>query len=99
MTEEFKKIIDEDITKCDEQLQSGNMESQSKLHGMLISKYGNIIDGFRDGLHNLFYDNDGKYQKDNIERMKGKLLLFKAMSTKIFMQKVNPESQLITPTK
>lgn len=82
MNEDFKKIIDDDISKCEEEVKSGNKESRGKLHGILVSKYGKIIDGFEDGLHNLFYDSDGKYRKDNLERIKEKLTLFKAMDYK-----------------
>ena len=38
MTENFKKIIDEDIAKCEEEITRGNKESRGTLHGVLISK-------------------------------------------------------------
>ncbi|MBQ7288182.1 MAG: hypothetical protein IJW78_00465 [Clostridia bacterium] len=82
MTEEFKIIIDDDIKKCEDEIINGNKQSRGKLHGILVSKYCSIIDGFEDGLHSLFYDNDGTYRKENLERMKEKLLLFKAMDYK-----------------
>lgn len=82
MTEDFKKIIDEDIAKCEEEITRGNKESRGTLHGVLISKYTKIIDGFAVGLHNLFYDNDGSYRTDNLRRIKEKLILFKAMGYK-----------------
>ena len=44
MTEDFKKIIDEDISKCEEEITRGNKESRGTLHGVLISKYTKIID-------------------------------------------------------
>ena len=82
MTEEFKKFVDEDIAKCEQEICNGNKESRGRLHGILISKYCNIINGFEDGLLSLFYDNDGKYRKENLERMKEKLILFKSMGYK-----------------
>lgn len=82
MTEDFKKIIDEDITKCETELENGNKASRGKLHGVLLAKYGNIIEGFKDGLHSLFYDESGTYCKENLERMREMLLLFKAMEYK-----------------
>lgn len=82
MTEEFKKIIDEDIAACETELKSGNLKNKFALHARLISKYGTIIDGFKDDLRSLFYDDDGIYATENIETMRQKLLLFKAMEYK-----------------
>lgn len=82
MTEDFKKIIDEDIINCENEIKNGNNESLYKLHNTLISKYGKIIDGFKEELLTLFYDNDGQYKRRNIETMKQKLILFKAMEYK-----------------
>ncbi len=82
MNEQFKQIIDDDITKCEEEIKGGDKQSRGRLHGILISKYCNIIDGFEAGLHSLFYDESGTYRKENLERMKEKLLLFKAMEYK-----------------
>ena len=79
MTEEFKRIIDEDINICDTELQNGNKQSRYTFHRRLISKYGNIIDGFKDELRSLFYDESGEYARENIETMRQKLVLFKAM--------------------
>ena len=79
ISEEFKAIIDEDITKCECEIKSGNKESRGILHNRLISKYGKIIDGFKDDLNSLFYDDDGTYRIRNLETMRQKLLVFKAM--------------------
>ena len=76
MTEDFKKIIDEDIINCENEIKNGTNESLYKLHTTLISKYGKIIDGFKEGLLSLFYDNNGEYKRRNIETMKQKLILF-----------------------
>lgn len=51
----------------------------TELHGTLLSKYARIIDGFSDNLHSLFYDEHGKYVKQNLETMRQKLVLFQAM--------------------
>ena len=82
INEEFKRIIDEDISKCEKEVKSGDKRSRGKLHGILVSKFSTIIDGFDCGLRNLFYDDSGEYCKENLERMKEKLLLFKAMDYK-----------------
>jgi hypothetical protein len=82
MLNDFVKIIEEDIKKCDEEIINGNKQSREKLRNFLISKYRAIIDGFDTGLQDLFYDKDGTYCKDNLELMKQKLVLFKAMGYK-----------------
>lgn len=79
MTEEFKRIIDEDIDICTAELHNGDQQSRYTFHQRLISKYGNIIDGFKADLHQLFYDESGAYALENIETMRQKLVLFKAM--------------------
>ena len=79
MNDDFIKIIEEDIKKCEEVLKSGNKATRYELHSTLLSKYGKIIDGFENHLLYLLHDTDGTYVKRNIETMKQKLLLFKAM--------------------
>lgn len=79
ITEEFKAIIDEDITKCDHEIKNGNKQSRGVLHNTLISKYGKIIDGFKNDLRNISYDDSGSYRTQNLETMRQKLILFKAM--------------------
>lgn len=79
ISEEVKVIIDEDIAKCDNEIKSGNKGSRGVLHSTLVSKYGKIIDGFKDDLLSLFYDNDGTSLTRNLETMRQKLVLFKAM--------------------
>ena len=68
MTDEFKRIIDEDIEACEIELKSGSKQSRNVLHTRLISKYGNIIDGFKDNLKSLFYDDSGSYVQQKIEK-------------------------------
>lgn len=87
MTDEFKKIIDEDIEKCKNEIEKGNHDSRGKLHGMLLSKYRNIISGFGTGLTHLFIDDDGSICIENLEIMKEKLILFKAMDYKNLYEK------------
>ena len=82
MTDEFKKIIDEDIEKCEYELKSGNQQSRYTLYSTLMSKYGKIIDGFNDDLRSVVYDSSGNNVKQNVETMRQKLYLFKAMEYK-----------------
>ena len=82
MTDEFKQIIDEDIERCEYEIKNGTKDSRYKLHSTLISKYGKIIDGLKDDLKRLHYDDSGEYRKLNLETMKQKLILFKAMEYK-----------------
>lgn len=92
MTEDFKKIIEEDIAKIEYELKNGEKSSRYKLHTALISKYGKIIDGFDSKLHSLFYDNDGTNCKANLEIMLQKLVLFKSMEFRnIYSQCDNSE--------
>lgn len=79
ISEDFIKIIDKDIEKCNHEISSGNKTSRGELHKTLASKYGKIIDGFNEELKSLFYDDDGTYVKLNLEIMRDKLVLFKAM--------------------
>ena len=79
ITEEFKKYIDEDIAKCEETIKNGNKTDMKNLHATLVSKYGNIIDGFKEDLRSLFYDETGSSVRCNLETMKQKLQLFKSM--------------------
>lgn len=78
-SEGFKSIIEDDIAKCKYEIENGSIESCRVLHRTLKSKYGKIIDGFNDGLLDLFYDSDGIYCKRNLETMRQKFLLFQAM--------------------
>ena len=87
ITEEFKRIIDEDISRCEEEIKKGSKESNGKVHGILLSKYKPIINGFEEGLCDLFYDTNGAYRRENLEYMKEKLMLFKAMDYKNFNEK------------
>lgn len=79
VSKEFMAIIDEDISKCTSEIEKGDKKSRGELHSRLISKYGKIIDGFSNDLSTLFYDDTGEVRKKNLETMRQKLELFKAM--------------------
>ena len=89
VSEDFKKIIDEDIQKCTEVLEKNVFREKEVLHKTLISKYSNIIDGFKNGLYDLFYDEDGANRKANLEIMRQKLVLFKSMGYQNLYAKTN----------
>lgn len=82
ISQEFISIIDDDIALCDNEIKNGNKASRNEVHRRIVSKYQNIIDGFSNGLHNLFYDESGDYCKQNLEIMRQKLVLFKSMGYK-----------------
>lgn len=83
ITEEFKRLIEEDIAKCDEEVANGTMDSNRNYHRLLCAKYTPLIDDFDRRLNNLFYDETGKKCKQNLLIMKERLILFKAMGYKI----------------
>lgn len=82
MTEEFKKIIDGDIEKCEQEVKSGNKISRGNLTSALEAKYNSVIDGFGNGLLDLWFDDDGKCVLENTKILLEKLQLFKAMGYK-----------------
>lgn len=87
---ELIEIIDNDINICEQVIQGSNKYELREVHSRMISKYSNIIDGFADNLQNPFYDEDGKVKKQNMETMRQKLVLFKAMGyTNIFSKELN----------
>jgi hypothetical protein len=94
MREEFITIIDNDIKKCEQELRTGNSGSQSDLLTAIESKYNSIIDGFSEGLHSLWYDDDNSCLKANIEIVKGKLELFKAMEYKNIYKNSTPQVEI-----
>ena len=79
MNQEVKTIVDGDINRCDDVLKGGGFQDLDSLERELKSKYGTIIDGFKDGLYRLHYDNTGQERRKNIAIMKRKLELFRAM--------------------
>lgn len=87
---ELIEIIDNDISICEQVSQGSNKYELREVHSRMISKYANIIDGFADNLQNIFYDENGNIRKQNIETMRQKLVLFKAMGyTNIFSKELN----------
>ena len=90
ISRELIEIIDNDINICDNAAQSGNKDILREVHSRMISKYSNIIDGFADNLQTIFYDENGNVKKQNIETMRQKLILFKAMGyANIFSKELN----------
>ena len=82
VSEELIEIIDSDIKTCELAIQRGNKDELWEVHSRLVSKYSNIIDGFAKNLQSLFYDESGNIKKQNLETMRQKLVLFKAMGYK-----------------
>lgn len=82
MTDEFKKIIDEDIQRGKEIVDKKDTTNCNEFHKMLASKYSAIIDSFDKNLYSLFYDETKRYCFANIKTMVSKLELFKAMDYK-----------------
>ena len=80
MTDEFRKIVDDDIDLCIKTISYGNRVDWETLGQRLMSKYGNIIDGFNDNLiRQPFVEDGGAYLKNNLMTLRQKLELFKAM--------------------
>ena len=79
VSDQLKTIISEDIAKCKYELENGNMDSRLDLYKILVSKYGAVIDGFKDGLSLIAYDDNGEKCKRNLETIRQKLELFCAM--------------------
>ena len=82
VTEELKKIIDDDIELCEEICSGSFSLNVFDVYMRLRNKYSNIITGFCDNLSQPFYDDDNSTKKANLETMRQKLLLFKAMGYK-----------------
>lgn len=87
MTEEFKKIIDNDIVRCEEAL-NGNGDIRT-LFAEMRSKYSPIINDFDKRLKNMYNISD---YFPNIEIMKNKLSLFKAMDYKNSFKETEPQT-------
>lgn len=79
MKESFKAIIERDISRCTDALEHGDKHVWHSLYVELKSVYGPIIDGFCDNLYGVYYDTSGTGAKYNVEIMKQKLELFRAM--------------------
>lgn len=94
MTEEFKKIIEDDIIKCTNEIESGNSETRYELMRRLISKYNSIITDFSNGLHDTWYDEKGTAKLKNIKILMEKLYLFKAMDYKNTFDKTTPQVEI-----
>lgn len=97
MDNDFIEIVDYDISQCEEQIKNGYKEYINELHARLESKYGKIIDGFTDNLHTLFSDGNAQYVKENLETMRQKLVLFKAMGYENKFAKKDDNFVIIIP--
>ena len=82
MTEEFKKIIDDDIKRGKEIVEKRDIANCNQFHKTLISKYSPIIDSFGKNLYSLLCDENKNSCFSNIKTMIEKLELFKAMGYK-----------------
>ena len=90
MTEEFKKIIDEDIRRGKEILETKDIENYCDFQMQLITKYNSIIDSFGENLYNTYYDTDDRLDtRANIVALISKLELFKAMEYQNMREKVD----------
>lgn len=94
MTDDFKKIIEEDIVNCNEQIENGSPETRYELMRKLTSKYDSIITDFSKGLHDTWYDDKGTQKLKNIKILKEKLLLFKAMDYRNSFDKSTPQVEI-----
>lgn len=94
ISKELIKIIDEDITLCEQVIQRSNKAELYEIHTRIISKYSNIINGFSENLQSTFYDETGTAEKRNIETMRQKLVLFKAMGYSNIFEKENQAPQV-----
>lgn len=87
MTEDFKKIIDNDIVRCEEAL-SGKGDIRA-LYTELRSKYSPIITDFDKRLKHMYDISD---YTPNIGIMKNKLTLFKAMDYRNSFNQAEPQT-------
>lgn len=87
ITEDFIKIIDEDIKICEEFKNGLRPLDIEDYHNLLSSKYAKIIEGFNEGLYSTFYDTSNSAKLANIESMRQKLILFKAMGYENYVAK------------
>lgn len=79
ITDDFKRIIDEDIERCKEAIEKSGKADLRYLHHSLLSKYSPVISDFGAHFFSLAYDESGENTRKNIEIIKEKLILFKAM--------------------
>lgn len=79
ITDELVRVINEDIERCEKEYTSGSKESRSLLYHSIVSKYSNVIDGIRDGLFSMNYDENGDKLRKNIKILGEHLVLFRAM--------------------
>ena len=79
MTDDFKRIVDEDIERCKVAIEKCDKADLRYLYHSLLSKYSPVISDFGGHFFSLAYDESGENTRKNIEIIKEKLILFKAM--------------------
>jgi hypothetical protein len=79
ITDDFKRIVDEDIKRCREASENGCKDDLRYLYHSLVSKYSPVIADFNGFFYSLSYDESGENTRKNIRIIEEKLLLFKAM--------------------
>jgi hypothetical protein len=85
MTDEFKKIVDDDIKRGKEIIEKRDVQNCDGFHDLLISKYSPLIESFDENLYSLLYEkNEGLYNAyfANIKMMIEQLELSRAMGFK-----------------
>lgn len=78
-TDDFKRIVDEDIKRCREASENGCKDDLRYLYHSLVSKYSPVIADFNGFFYSLSYDESGENTRKNIRIIEEKLLLFKAI--------------------
>lgn len=56
MTDEFKKIVDDDIKRGKEIIEKRDVQNCDGFHDLLISKYSPLIESFDENLYSLLYE-------------------------------------------
>lgn len=79
ISDDFKIIVDEDIERCRNAIKNSGKMDLRYLYRSLLSKYTPIISDFDGHFFSLAYGESGENYRKNIEIIKEKLILFKAM--------------------
>ena len=85
MTDEFKKIVDDDIKRGKEIIEKRDAQNCEEFHDFLISKYSPLIESFDKNLYSLLYEEgESLYHAyfANIKMMIEQLELSRAMGFK-----------------
>lgn len=79
ITDDFKRIVDEDIEKCRNAIENSGKADLRYLYRSLLSKYVPVISDFDSHFFSLAYDESGENTRKNIRIIEEKLIMFKAM--------------------